>query len=669
MTERPLHVLLVDDDRDDYLLTRDLFADIPGNRFVLDWAADYDAGLAALLRGEHDVFLLDYRLGERNGLELLREGLRRGCTAPMIILTGQSEWELDFEAMQAGAADFLIKGELNPAALERSIRYALQQKRHADELERRVAERTAELARVNENLRAEIAERRRAEEELSRNRRRLELVVTSTNLGLWYCDLPLDKLDWNAQCKAHFGLPPDADVTVDTFYARLHPDDREAVRQAIDRSLNDGAPFDMIYRAAAPDGRVRWVRAIGSVFRDAEGRPRHFDGVTLDVTEQKETEEALREADRRKDEFLAMLAHELRNPLAPIRNALHLVRMQGNGDNGMRPAWEVIERQVEQLVRLVDDLLDVSRITRGKIKLQKERVDLATVVARAVESSRPLIDARRHALQVTLPPGSLPVEADAVRLAQVLLNLLNNAAKYTPEGGRISLLVERADSQGVVRVRDTGMGIPAEMLPHIFELFTQVDRTLDRAEGGLGIGLTLVRRLTEMHGGRVEAHSEGPGQGSEFVVRLPLMQEEPPAVALTESADPVRPARPSGRRVLVVDDNRDSAESLALLLRLFGNDVRTAHDGRQGLVVAETYRPDVVLLDIGLPGLNGYEVARQLRERPKLAGVVLVALTGFGTEEDRRQARAAGFDHHMVKPVDLDALQELLVSLGAASAG
>jgi PAS domain S-box-containing protein len=370
---------------------------------------------------------------------------------------------------------------------------------------------------------------------------------------------------------------------------------------------------------------------------------------------------ALADLDRRKNEFLAMLGHELRNPLAPIRNALRLVRLrQQDPRHEVRQAYDIMERQVENLVRLVDDLLDLGRITSGKIQLRMERVDLAIVIARAIEGARPLIDARRHALQIHLPESPVPVEADPVRLAQVLWNLLNNAAKYTPDGGRITLEVELGDG-AVVRIRDTGMGIAPEMLPKVFDLFTQMERTLDRAEGGLGIGLTLVRRLTEMHGGTVAASSEGQGHGSEFVVRLPAPPDEallagPALPALAER----RCAPAFGRRILVVDDNRDSAESMAMLLRLFGNDVRTVQDGRLALEVAAAYHPNVVLLDIGLPGLDGMEVCRRLRARHDEIQPLIVALTGYGMEEDRRRSKEAGFDSHMVKPVDLEMLQELL---------
>ncbi len=366
----------------------------------------------------------------------------------------------------------------------------------------------------------------------------------------------------------------------------------------------------------------------------------------------------LRQADRRKDEFLAVLAHELRNPLAPVRNAVEVMRLRDVDDPNLRWARDIIDRQVQQMTRLVDDLLDVSRITRGKVKLQKEPVDLAAVVARAVEISRPLIDARRHELTVTLPPEPVRVEADATRLAQVVANLLNNAAKYTEERGRIWLTVERGGGEAVLRVRDTGVGIPAAMLAQVFDLFTQVDRSEDRSQGGLGIGLTLAKSLVEMHGGSVTAQSEGVGKGSEFVVRLPLLAE-----LRSEGCEPGGSGRlveSSARRILVVDDNVDAADSLAVLLRLLGNDVRTAPDGPAALEAARAYRPDVVLLDLGLPRMSGYEVCRRLRAGHFANGPLVVALTGYGQDEDRRRTREAGFDHHLVKPVNPDELREVL---------
>ncbi|MDB5308349.1 MAG: pleC 4 [Gemmataceae bacterium] len=378
--DRPVRVLLIDDDRDDYLLTRELLAEIPGGQFRLDHVPTYEEGLEAVCRGGHDVYLLDYRLGARTGLDLLREYQSRAARVPVIVLTGKGEYAIDREAMRAGAADYLEKAGLSPTLLERSIRYALQQHRHEAELEQKVRERTEALARANA---------------------------------------------------------------------------------------------------------------------------------------------ALREEDRRKNDFIAMLAHELRNPLAPIRNAIEIMRLTGNDPAAVEQGRAMLERQVEQMVRLIDDLLDVSRITTGKLRVQLEPVSLGAVVEAAVEISRPAIEKAGLAFQVRLPDRPVLLRGDRVRLAQVFSNLLNNSAKYTPEGGIVSLTAEHVGAQVVVSVRDTGVGIPADVLPNVFDLFTQVDRTLNRSQGGLGIGLALVRRLVELHAGTVSVHSDGAGRGAEFTIRLP----------------------------------------------------------------------------------------------------------------------------------------------------
>lgn len=369
---------------------------------------------------------------------------------------------------------------------------------------------------------------------------------------------------------------------------------------------------------------------------------------------------ALKESDRRKDEFLAILAHELRNPLAPIRNAVQIFRGKSPPVPELQWATEVIDRQVHQMTRLVDDLLDVSRITRGKIELRKERVELATLLNSAVEASRPLIEKWGHELTVTAPVQPVYLDADLTRLAQVLSNLLNNAAKYMDHGGRIWLTAERQSDFVVIRVKDAGIGIPAEMLPRIFDMFTQVDGSLERSQGGLGIGLTLVQRLVDMHGGAVEARSDGPGKGSEFLVRLPVAAAHKNREASTPDAEKVAPRK---CRILVVDDNRDAADSLGMLLRMMGNQVHTAHDGLEAVGAAATFQPDLVLLDIGLPKLNGYEVARRIRKQEGGADMILIALTGWGQEEDRRLSKEAGFDHHMTKPVEFAVLQKLLATL------
>ncbi len=377
--------------------------------------------------------------------------------------------------------------------------------------------------------------------------------------------------------------------------------------------------------------------------------------------------EALQQADRRKDEFLATLAHELRNPLAPIRNSLQILKMPRVDAAMAERTREMMERQVQHLVRLVDDLLDVSRVMRGKIVLRKERIELASVVARAVETTQPLIAAQDHELKVLLPRESLPVEADPVRLVQVVGNLLTNAAKYTERGGEIQLTVQRERGQVLLRVRDSGIGIALELLPRVFDLFVQGDHTANRAQGGLGIGLTLVKNLVEMHHGTVEAHSAGLGHGSEFVVRLPLWQGEQERGQEDTDRDQagMDPKRASGRlypcrRVLVVDDNVDAAESLAVLLRLGGHEVRVAHDGPGGLRLAQSDRPEVVFLDIGMPGMDGYEVARRLRQQAGRERMLVVALTGWGAQEDRRLSAEAGFDRHLVKPVEPHTLEEML---------
>ena len=414
-------------------------------------------------------------------------------------------------------------------------------------------------------------------------------------------------------------------------------------------------PFNARELLARVDGTLQLAR----LRQEALAARTHLEAELRDRAEQ------LAEADRRKDEFLATLAHELRNPLAPIRNALHILRSaRGSGNPADQRLHDMMDRQIGHMVRLVDDLLEISRITRGKIELRPETVDVQAVIRSAVDTSRPLLDAAGHDLEIALPETLLIVHADPVRLSQVVANLLNNSAKYTPGGGKISLAVVEDEGDVVISVRDTGVGIPAEMLPRVFELFTQVDRTRKHSQGGLGIGLALVKSLVEMHRGRVEARSEGLGHGSEFIVRLPLLTAASGSPGDTALAAGSRGENLPRRRVLIVDDNRDAAESLALLLQLSGYDVRTAHDGLSALQTLDDYTPAVVLLDIGMPGMDGYEVARRVREKPGLQDILLVALTGWGQEEDRRRSNQAGFDRHLVKPVDPEVLHGLLASLG-----
>jgi len=436
-----------------------------------------------------------------------------------------------------------------------------------------------------------------------------------------------------------------------------HPDDHQRCAEEWARSLRDGTKFEIEVRHKRHDSAYRWFVTRAVPWKNPAGAVISWFGITTDIHEQKEMQERLHEADRRKDEFLATLAHELRNPLAPLRNSLEVMRRATERGLPTDNPRSIMERQLSHLVRLVDDLLDLSRITRGRIELRLERFDMVSAVNDAIETCRPQIERRAHRLAVTLPPEPLFVDGDRVRLAQVFTNLLSNAAKYSPPGNEIRVRVGREDGQAAVRVWDTGIGISSDLLPHVFDMFSQAVRSQELTEGGLGIGLSLVRGLVEQHGGTVEAYSDGPGQGSEFVVRVP---------AASASAAPPRRERADGaaptpqRRILVADDNRDAADSLATMLSLMGHEARAAYDGLGAVETAATFRPDVIVLDVGMPRVDGYEAARRIRKEPWSNGVVLVALTGWGQEEDRARARNAGFDHHLTKPATIDAIVHLI---------
>lgn len=442
----------------------------------------------------------------------------------------------------------------------------------------------------------------------------------------------------------------------------------------------DTGAVDYLHKPVNPD----ILRSKVAVFAELHRKSRELEGANgallAEVTERRRAEErlrelnetleqrvaerteALRENDRRKDEFLATLAHELRNPLAPVRNAVQVLHMKGPVSPELLWARDVINRQVQQMTRLIDDLMDVSRIRQGRIELRREEVDLANVILGAVETSRPHIDEYGQELTLTMPPDPVFVNADLVRLTQVFMNLLTNAAKYSQRGSRIELRALRQGSDVTVTVKDAGIGIPANKLEAIFEMFSQVEAALSRSQGGLGIGLCLAKQLVEMHGGRIEAKSEGHGKGSEFVVRLPIVVER--TYARKTSNDAVEAPPATKLRVLVVEDNRDAASSLAMLLKMMGNEVQTAHDGEEGVAAADEFRPNVVLCDIGLPKINGYEVCRLMKQRAWDKNMVLIAITGWGQDDDRRRSKEAGFDHHMVKPVDPGALMNLLAGLG-----
>jgi PAS domain S-box-containing protein len=441
----------------------------------------------------------------------------------------------------------------------------------------------------------------------------------------------------------------------------IHPADRSAAVEACRAARREGRPHDCEYRVTAACGREVWLRDVGHPVRDAVG-PARRRGMMADVTERRRLEDERRrraadlaEAARHKDEFLAVLAHELRNPLAPVRNALHVLRARG-GDRATREwAQDVLDRQVGHLARMVDDLLDVSRLTRGKIALKRERVDLAQLLRLGVDDHRAALERAGLVLELDLPPTPLWVEGDSTRLAQVLDNLLSNAAKFTPPGGRVTVRL-RGGAGARIEVRDTGVGIAPDLLPYLFRTVTQADSTLERSQGGLGLGLALVRGLVELHGGRAEARSAGLGQGAEFVVTLPLERagagERPAAPADGSASRPLR--------ILMVEDNRDGAETLQALLQLAGHEVALACTGPDGVTLAHEFHPDVVLCDIGLPGMDGFAVGRALRRDPVTAASRLIVLSGYGQEEDKRKSREAGFDLHLTKPVDPLELQRLL---------
>jgi PAS domain S-box-containing protein len=510
----------------------------------------------------------------------------------------------------------------------------------------------------------DITERRKAQDTIRQSEERLRQAQQVANIGTFEWNIQTGINIWTPELEAMYGLKPGEFAGTQKAWEQLiHPEDRAATIERARAALETGS-FQAEWRVVWSDGSIHWLAGRASVFRDSEGKPLRLLGVNIDITARKEAEDELRrvaaelsEAGRRKDEFLATLAHELRNPLAPLRNGLHIMRLAGDRPEAVAETRTMMERQLTQMVRLVDDLLDVSRISRGKVELRKERLPLASVIQSALETSGPIMYAAGHELTTELPKEPIFVNADLTRLSQVFANLLNNAAKYTERGGHVWLSAVKEDGEVVVTVRDTGIGIPVEMLPRVFDMFTQIDRTLARSQGGLGIGLTLSKRLVELHEGTIEARSEGERKGTTFIVRLPI-------VAVGEATRPTfnpvaAPSTKPSRRILVADDNVDAAESLARMLQMMGNDVRTANDGAEAIEVADAFKPDFVFLDIGMPKLNGYEACRQLKVMPWTKSTTFVALTGWGQEDDKRKSREAGFDQHLTKPVDYSTIEKL----------
>ncbi|MFL5330740.1 MAG: ATP-binding protein [Gemmataceae bacterium] len=531
----------------------------------------------------------------------------------------------------------VLEGEITQ---RRKVENELQ--RANEELEKRVSERTMALAQANQALQAERAFG--------------ELVLQQMPAGVMIAEPWSGKLRFsNHEAQRILGnnLAPDGRLDGSQFGPQQWPLAKILLSQT--------AVKDQEIEMVLLGGEKLTLNASSSMVH-YEQNDRHAAVVVfIDVSEQKRLRESLRESDRRKDEFLAVLAHELRNPLAPIRNGLQILKHTSGTE--AEAAKRLMERQLNQLVHLVDDLLDVSRISRGKIALRRESIMLAEVIRDAVETSQPLIEAGGHELIVDLPPEPIWLDADPTRLSQVFSNLLNNAAKFTERGGHICIRAKRDGDQVQVTVADDGIGIARELQPQLFGLFTQLDRGLERAHGGLGIGLSLVKGLVELHGGTVQAKSAGAGKGSEFVVCLPVASTPPSVTKEPRNAFAVSPKR----RVLVVDDSKDAAQSLQLLLSLQGHEVSVAHDGQEAIKLAEQIQPECVLMDIGMPNLNGYEAARRIRQTPWGRSIRLIAVTGWGQEDDRRQSKDAGFDFHLTKPVDLKVLNEILATAGANS--
>jgi len=506
-------------------------------------------------------------------------------------------------------------------------------------------------------------EKARSDHSLAISEQRLRLAQAVAEIGAWELDPETHSVHFSSESYDLFGLAEGSQAKLYQLWVSLiDPRDSSALQDLV-AACNESGSAEAEYRYRHPARGLRWIHTRAGRVDDQE--PSLVVGISMDVTERRKAEEALKDVNHQKDEFLAMLAHELRNPLAPIRNAAQVLRAHSSGVPELEWARTVIERQTRHLVRLVDDLLDVSRMVRGKIVLKKASVAIAELVQHAVDTSQPLIRARRHQLHVSIPSAPLTLEGDLTRLAQVLANLLNNAAKYTDEGGQIWLDAWLEGGEVVLRVRDSGPGISRKLLPHVFDLFTQAERTLDRSQGGLGIGLTLVKLLVEMHGGSVEARNADCGTGAEFIVRLPANTAIPtlqPAETARASSDS-SPNAEKALKVLVVDDNVDAADSIALLLRIDGFNAQSVHGAVAALDTVNSFEPDVVLLDIGLPVMDGYEVARRLRTHIPIAQMRIVALSGYGQKADRERAAQAGFDDYLVKPVEPTVLSQFLRAL------
>jgi PAS domain S-box-containing protein len=625
-------ILLVDDNADMRNYVKRLLSD----RFRVETAADGQAALELAIATPHPALILaDVMMPRLDGFGLLKALRNEPKTRdiPVILLSARAGPEARVEGFDVGADDYLIK----PFS--------------AREL----------VARVSTHVRLSQL-RRSAHEQIRASEERIRLAIEEAGMGTWDHDLRTDTMIWSRTLFDLMGYPPEASgrAAYSQLSSRLHAADRDSVETAYRAAEQTRALYAREYRIIRADtGAVRWLRVFGRYLYDDLGAAIRSVGVMFDDTDRKLAAAALLEADRRKDEFLATLAHELRNPLAPIRNATRILDSPGLSVSQASWCRDVIKRQVGTMGMLLDDLLDIARVSSNRLLLKKEHISLNSVIESAVETARPLIEARAHTLSLTLPAEPVIVDADPIRFAQVITNLLTNAAKYTDAGGRVELTVARTNGHVELAVKDNGIGLATEDCERVFEMFSQVETAIARAQGGLGIGLALVRGLVELHGGKVSARSAGLGKGSEFLIRIPALSLGFGLASAPNAQDRISAHR---RRILVADDNQDGLETLSLLLELEGHEVRTASTGLEALAVCATWQPEVAILDIGMPELTGYEVAERIRREKWGASLTLVAVTGWGQEEQRRQARAAGFDYHLTKPIEPDALIRLLVS-------
>jgi PAS domain S-box-containing protein len=505
----------------------------------------------------------------------------------------------------------------------------------------------------------EIIERKVAEAKRQADETPFRAVVEGSPILIWVTDATGHINFVNREYLRYFDVGEDQ-VSEFNWPDVLHPDDRDEYLQAFSHAIQNHAYFQARARVKRHDGQWRWIESRGNPLIDKAGQLVGYAGSSPDITEIYESQEFLKQADQRKDEFLAILAHELRNPLAPISNAVEIMRNSSATPEKQIEARELIDRQIKQIVRLVDDLMDVSRITRGKMELRKICVRLSDVIEDAIETVRPLLDASRHTLHVTLAPEAPYVYADPTRITQIFANILNNAAKYTDPGGQIWLTIEKGDGIATIYIKDNGIGISADKLDNIFNMFSQVESALNRAQGGLGIGLTLVKNLVHLHGGDVEVRSEGEGKGTEFIIRIPLATELQIAEIQKNNAVLSGLDSSTRRRILVVDDNEETAQTMGWMMEMYGHDVRLAHSGKAALEVAASYKPDFVFLDIGIPDMNGYDICKAMNQMPELKNTIFVAQTGWGQKEHRVRSHEAGFNFHLVKPVDTKVLQAIL---------